>query len=238
MHSLYSTLAEWWPLFSPPADYADEAGYFLPLIVEHLRGRPATLLELGSGGGNTASHLKAAFTAVTLVDLSPGMLEVSRRLNPDCEHLEGDMRSVRLGRIFDVVFIHDAIDYMTTLGDLRSAITTAAIHCAPGGLVLLAPDHVRETFKPYTDHGGEDGEGRSIRYLEWTYDPDPNDHTSVSEFVILHREAGRDTVVEHDTHVFGLFPRADWLRLLAEAGLEATWHIDPFERCIFIARKP
>jgi hypothetical protein len=38
------------------------------------------------------------------------MLEVSRRLNPDCEHPPGDIRSVRLGRTFDVVFVHDAIE--------------------------------------------------------------------------------------------------------------------------------
>jgi len=47
-----------------------------------------------------------------LVDKSPGMLEVSRALNPECEHVEGDMRTVRLGREFDLVFVHDAVAYM------------------------------------------------------------------------------------------------------------------------------
>ena len=70
--------------------------------------RPGTLLELGSGGGNNASHLKARFNC-TLTDISPDMLALSRTLNPECEHLEGDMRTLRLGRTFDVVFIHDAI---------------------------------------------------------------------------------------------------------------------------------
>ena len=50
---------------------------------------PRTVLELGSGGGNNASHLKAQFR-MTLVDRSPGMLAVSRALNPECEHVEGD----------------------------------------------------------------------------------------------------------------------------------------------------
>ena len=80
-----------------------------------------TLLELGSGGGNNASHLKKHFQ-MTLVDLSPGMLEVSRKLNPECEHLQGDMRSVRLGRSFDAVFMHDAIAYMTSAEDLRKRL--------------------------------------------------------------------------------------------------------------------
>ena len=35
---------------------------------------------------------------MTLVDLSEEMLAVSRELNPECEHLQGDMRTLRLGR--------------------------------------------------------------------------------------------------------------------------------------------
>ena len=94
---MYNELAEWWPLLSPPAEYAEEAGIYQRALISHA-GRPLrTLLELGSGGGNNASHLKARFT-LTLVELSPGMLAVSRRLNPDCEHVQGDMRTVRLGR--------------------------------------------------------------------------------------------------------------------------------------------
>ena len=42
---------------------------------------------------------------MTLVDLSDGMLAVSRQLNPECEHHLGDMRTVRLGRTFDAVWV-------------------------------------------------------------------------------------------------------------------------------------
>jgi trans-aconitate methyltransferase len=79
-----------------------------------------------------AADPKARFSVV-LVDRSPGMLEVSRALNPECDHVEGDMRTVRLGRQFDCVFVHDAVCYMTTEADLRAAIETAYVHCAPGG---------------------------------------------------------------------------------------------------------
>ena len=76
------------------------------------------------------------------------MLALSRTLNPECEHLEGDMRTLRLGREFDVVFIHDAISYLTTEEDLRAAIETAAAHVRPGGVVILTPDATTEIFKP------------------------------------------------------------------------------------------
>ncbi len=118
---LYSDLASWWPLMSAPADYEEEAAFYQRLILEASKEPPVTLLELGSGGGNNASFLKARFEMV-LVEPSPGMLAVSQALNPEVPHVIGDMRSVRLGRVFDGVFVHDAVTYMLTESDLRRAI--------------------------------------------------------------------------------------------------------------------
>src|SRR5690606_36443634 len=132
--------------------------------------------ELGSGGGHNAVHLKDRFD-LTLVDLSAEMLAVSRNLNPECRHVQGDMRTIRLGTTFDAVFIHDGIDYMTTLDDLQQAVDTAFVHCRDGGLVVIASDHTREKFVDGdTDHDGHDGaDGRAVRLLEWTWDPNPDD---------------------------------------------------------------
>lgn len=238
MPKFYEELASWWHLLSAPAHYEEEAAFFLTLFSDITARQPATLLELGSGGGNNALYMKAAFSSVTLVDLSPQMLAVSRQLNPDCEHIEGDMRTVRLGRTFDAVFIHDAIGYMTTLDALREAIQTAYVHCKPGGMALFVPDDVRETFEPSTEHGGEDGEGRGIRYLEWSHAPDPDGTTFVSDYIFILREDGKPTVVEHEQHTFGLFPRDEWLRLMREIGFGAGYVIDSYERHVFTARKP
>mgnify|MGYP000896348732 FL=1 len=223
---MYEDLAEWWPLISPPADYAEEAALYTAAL-RAFGARPAwTLLELGSGGGNNASHMKGGFE-LTLVDPAPGMLAHSRALNPECEHAEGDMRTVRLGRTFDRVFIHDAICYMTTEADLRLALETAFVHCRPGGAALFAPDHVRETFHEGTDDGGADDGRRALRYLEWTWDPDPNDTAYTVDYAYILRDHDGTASVIHDRHVEGLFPRATWLRLLAEVGFEA--HRVPFE---------
>jgi SAM-dependent methyltransferase len=214
---LYTELADWWPLLSPPAEYEEEAAFYQKTLLEACHRPARTLLELGSGGGSNASHLTARFDMV-LVDRSPGMLAVSRRLNPDCEHVEGDMRTVRLGRQFDCVFVHDAICYMTTQEDLRQVMKTALVHCKPGGAALFAPDHVRETFLPSTEHGGSDADGRGLRYLMWTWDPDPSDSTYVADFAYLLRDRDGHVRVEYDRHVEGLFGRNDWLRLMTEAG--------------------
>jgi trans-aconitate methyltransferase len=158
---------------------------------------------------------------MTLVDLSEEMLEVSRRLNPECEHHRGDMRSVRLGRSFDAVFVHDAVDYMTTEADLRRAVETAFVHCRPGGLALFVPDRTAESFEAGADHGGSDAaDGRGVRFLDWVWDPDPDDTWVLTEYAFLLRDADGSVRVVHETHRTGLFSRDVWLRLLAGAGFE------------------
>lgn len=206
---------------SAPVDYAEEAAFYASRLRERARIPARSLLELGSGGGNNASHMKRAFDHVTLVDISPDMLQVSRTLNPECEHLVGDMRSIRLGRTFDCVFVHDAICYVTTLADLRRVIQSAHVHCRQGGATLLAPDYVVETFRAATSHGGHDGAGRGLRYLEWTWDPDPSDETYTVDYALLLREADGSIEVRHDRHVEGLFAVSDWLSALEESGFAA-----------------
>ncbi len=234
---LYSELAELWPIFSSPEEYREEAAHFDRVLTESCNPPPRTLLELGSGGGNNASHLKAHFE-MTLVDLSPQMLAVSRALNPECEHLDGDIRTVRLGRTFDAVFVHDAVCHMITDEDLSAVITTAFEHCRPGGVALFVPDEMRETFVPSTDHGGNDTAQVSVRYVQWTTDPDPSDTTILVDFGILLRDEQGDVRVVHERHTHGLFARSVWLRLLRKVGFKPTVVRDKHVRDLFLARRP
>ena len=238
----YGDLAPWWPLISAPDEYVEEAAF----VAELLAGAEPptrTVLELGSGGGNNAHHLQQRF-AMTLVDLSEQMLAVSRELNPDCEHLQGDMRTLRLGRSFDAVFVHDAIEYMTTEADLRAAVATAYEHCRPGGVAVLVPDDIAENFEPSTEHGGrDDADGRGVRYLSWSTDPDPADTTTTTEYAFLLRSPDGSVQVAHDTHTLGLFGRETWLRVLSEAGFEArsiaeVTSEDRLPREFFVGRRP
>ena len=233
---LYDELAAWWPVFSNPKEYRREAAHVIRLLRNACKPAPSTVLELGSGGGNSALYLKAHFD-MTLVDLSPQMLKVSRRLNPECAHIKGDIRRLRLGRTFDAVFVHDAICHMTTEADLRAAMQTAYEHCRPGGVALFVPDFVRETFVPGTDQGGSDAPRRSVRFLQWIVDPDPKDTTYVVDFAILLRDGRGHVRVAHDRHVLGLFPRATWLRLLRKSGFVAAVARDDEMREVFLGRR-
>jgi len=233
---MYSDLAAWWPLVSPPADYVEEAADLLPSLLAAPDAPPTTLLELGSGGGSLASQLKAHFR-LTLSDPSPQMLAVSRATNPECEHVEGDMRTLDLGRTFDLVLIHDAVMYMTTPDDLRAALATAARHCRPGGGIAVLPDSVTETFEPDANCGGFDApDGRGIRYLEWSWDPDPADTTIEVVYAFVLRHADGTVEATHEVHRNGLFPRADWSRWLRDAGFDISSRLDPWNRDVFTGR--
>ena len=150
------------------------------------------------------------------------MLAVSAELNPECAHRQGDMRTIRLGRTFDAVFVHDAVDYMTTEADLGQVMATAFAHCRPGGVAVFVPDCLAETFTADTGCGGGDGDdGRGARFLQWSYDPDPRDTWTLTDYVYLLRDRSGPVQVVHETHRLGLFGRPVWLRLLAGAGFEA-----------------
>ncbi len=168
---LYSDLAGWVHLLTAPAGYAEEAAFYSQQLIEACDQPPQTVLELGSGGGDNASHMKARFE-MTLTDLSPQMLQ------------------------------------------------------------------------PTADHGGHDGGGRGLRYLDWTWDPGPNDDTYTVDFAYLLREADGSVRVEYDKHIEGLFSCDAWLRLLYEAGFQAR--ALPFDHSeeesgsleVFLASKP
>ena len=234
---LYADLASWYPLVSPPSHYVEEAADLLPTILAVSSPAPRTLLELGAGSGSLAFHLKTHLT-LTLTDLSEDMLAHSRAVNPECEHIQGDMTTLDLGRTFDVVLIHDAIMYMTSPEMLKAAMATAARHCRPGSGVLFMPDCVTETFEPKTEHGGEDApDGRGLRYLQWDRDPDPTDNTIDVAYAFLLRERDGTMRVELDRHLEGLFRRASWLQWMQEAGFSAKSRIDPWRRDVFYGRR-
>ena len=94
MSKLYSDLASWWPLLSPPEEYTEEAVFYGGQLSQACAGELATILELGAGGGNNASHLKRRFD-MTLVDLSPAMVERVAN-DPSMLQLGGDKRDMTL----------------------------------------------------------------------------------------------------------------------------------------------
>lgn len=218
-YRLYGELAAWWPLISPPGEYTQEATFLAAALSSTAAIPVHDVLDLGSGGGHVAMHLKHRFT-LTLADISDEMLEVSRRLNPQCRHVLGDMRTMRLREQFDAVLTHDAIDYVTSQEDLAMVIATAFAHCRPGGIAVFVPDYVKDDFRPLTGGGGggEDGSGRKATFRERTWDPEPADDWVQAEYEFILREADGTVEVVKETHRLGVFSRETWRQLLVAAG--------------------
>lgn len=216
---LYKELADWWPLMSPHTEYKEEAALYLEIIRSY-HPDIKKAVEFGSGGGSNAFYLKRSF-AMTLTDLSADMLKVSEQLNPDCEHIQGDMRKLDLGSTFDLVFIHDAIMYFTNKTDLLEVMGNAKKHLNDSGILMIMTDHFKETFKPETDHGGIDNGKRGMRYLEWSYDRDPDDHVTETEYAYIMRDENGTIFREFDHSESGLFSMPEWEGMLKEAGFQA-----------------
>jgi SAM-dependent methyltransferase len=216
---MYSDLAWLWPVLSPWEDYVEEGEFIAAAVREHSRIEPRTLLHMGCGGGHNDYTLKKHF-AVTGVDISPGMLALARSLNPEVEYLEGDMRSVRLGRAFDAVIILDSIGYMLSEEELRQALATAHEHLKPGGAFLTVIDWNPETFVQNMTRAWTRVRGDvELTFVENYYDPDPGDSTYECTFIYLIREKGK-LRIETDRHSCGIYPMDTWRRSMRATGFD------------------
>lgn len=218
---IYTELADWFPLLTPPSEYRDEASALYALMRDTAVAPLDAVLELGSGGGHVASHLTGHVT-MTLVDREPSMLALSSRLNPGVEHVVGNMFTVRLGRKFDAVLVHDAASHVLTEGEARALARTAATHLRSGGVAVICPDHVADTFAPAVEHGGVDAPdgSRKLRYAQRTHDPDPTDGMYVADLTLELTDAAdaEPARTVTDALVLGMLSRETWLDAFTRAG--------------------
>ena len=212
----YNDLAWTEDWLTDPAEYEDEVTAYVELIKQFASKPPLTLLHMGCGAGGHDWLFKQSFT-VTGIDLSLGMLDKARATHPDIEYLEGDMRTLRLKRLFDAVVIPDSIDYMASLADLQQAINTAVKHLKTGG-VLLVVGKTEETFQNNNFAYSGEKNGVQVTLLENNYINTFRPNTYEATLVYLIRRQGELTIYT-DHHVLGLFALAKWDKVFNDAGL-------------------
>ena len=216
---LYGDLAWTWPIISPPDDYVAEVEQFCKVMWEHSQIEVQALLHLGCDGGHHDYTLKKHFQ-VTGVDVSPAMLALAKRLNPEVTYSLGDMRSLRLGKAFDAVVLPDSVNYMLTEEDLRAAFATAFMHLRPGGVLCtcaeVTVDRFQQNRTQCSTYSQSDVE---IAFIENFYDPDPTDTAYEMTFVYLIRRGGH-LEIETDRHLCGIFRLETWRALLQDVGFD------------------
>lgn len=143
--TVFAGYSRYYDLLYRDKDYNAEALYISQLIKTHAP-EATSIMEIGCGTGAHAAELAAMGYSVDGVDMSAGMLEAadvrSRDLAPDIQSklcfTQGDARSVRLGRKFDVVIsLFHVMSYQTSNEDLAAAFQTAKDHLEPGGIFVF-----------------------------------------------------------------------------------------------------
>jgi len=227
---LYHDLSWTWHIISKPEDYKEEGRLITDKIRQYEKLKTKTLLDIGCGGGNMDWVLKNEFD-ITSFDISENMINNARSLNPEIEYHVGDMRTMRLDRKFDAVMIHDAINYMTTLDDLKAAFVTAYEHLEDNGLIIVYAEQWPENFKQnYIRSQNEKKDNIEITFIEHYYDPNPDDTTYEGTFIYLIRRDG-ELETHFDRHLLGIFPLDTWRESLRSTGFEL--HEDKFTHSEF-----
>lgn len=143
--SVFAEYSRYYDLLYRDKNYRGEAGFVSDLIRIHAP-QASSVLELGCGTGRHAELLAADGFIVHGIDRSEGMLAKARKrrgglsdeLADRLEFSAGDVRTVRLGKKFDVVIsLFHVMSYMSTNQDLSLFFASAREHLVPGGLFLF-----------------------------------------------------------------------------------------------------
>ena len=236
---LYTDLAWLWPMWGDATEYEDYCRHVTGLIRQYARRPVTTLLDIGCGGGKNVLNLKQEFT-VTGLDLSPTMLAQAKELNPDCNFVHSDMRTFRLDQAFDAILMDDAISYMNCREDFEAAFRTAYAHLNSGGILVVTPDVMLDTFQQNkTTVTPSTREGLEVVFIENIYDPDPADEQYETTILYLIRYHGR-LRIETDHWTLGIFSLDTWRNVLSETGFdlhEGRYNLDGDEYTMFACVK-
>ena len=108
----------------------------------YLRRPPRSILDVGCGTGRDLDSLSRECADCWGVDVLPEMIAFAKLKRPHLHLAVGDMRTVRLGRTFDVILcMGSVLMYALTNEDVAGTLDTVAAHAYPGTLLILDLDN-------------------------------------------------------------------------------------------------
>lgn len=138
--SVFNEYARYYDLLYRDKDYKGEAEYVHGLIQSHSPGA-RSILNLGCGSGRHDRELVQNGYEITGVDLSEEMLASARNAAQHIsalDYVQGDVRTIRLERSFDVVIsLFHVMSYQATNDELMAAFEAASCHLKPGGIFVF-----------------------------------------------------------------------------------------------------
>ena len=216
---MFDKAPELYDLFYEEKDYHGEAARVRELALARVPGA-RTLLDVACGTGTHLEYLRRWFE-VEGVDLDPGLLDVARRRLPHAPLHVGDMRTMDLGRTFDVVTcLFSSIGYVVTIDGLHEAVAAMARHMEPHGVLFVEPWLSPDRFDPSRPAQMKVVERDGFQAVR-TNSSRVEGNRSILEFHYLVTRAGS---VEHmtETHTLGLFTEEEHRGAFEAAGLNAA----------------
>ena len=146
------------------ADYDRIAREYARRLYNELEGKPldrdllrrfaaatngrGPVCDMGCGPGQVARFLRGQAAEVFGLDLSPGMIDEARKLNPEIEFREGNMLALPLkdGELAGIAAFYAIVNLAAEL--LPTVFGEMARVLAPGGLLLLAFHAGGEALRP------------------------------------------------------------------------------------------
>lgn len=138
-NTVFKDYSRYYNVLYKEKDYQGEVNYIDALIRKYADGPVQTIIDLGCGTGKHDRFLAEKGYQITGVDLSEDMLAIARQSGiAGAGFYQGDIRSVRLDKKFDVVLsLFHVISYQLSGQDLQQAFNTAKEHLKPGGIFIF-----------------------------------------------------------------------------------------------------
>ncbi len=213
-------------------DWDGEMDFYRELA-KAAKGRGGSVLEVACGTGRVSIRLAEEGVPVVGTDLDAAMLEVARSKSAKVRWMEGDMRTLELGRTFGLIIIPGhSFQLMLTPEDQVKALDTFKHHLEPGGTLVIHLDHQSVDWLGdlLGDLGGKfeqgknvihPGTGHSIRKSNaWTYEPSTQTATVITRWVEIDQDNSVIQTWERKPMALHCIFRFEMEHLLARTGFE------------------
>lgn len=202
-------------------DYDEEAALVAQQVRQLLPGA-SSLLDVACGTGAHLGAFARLFTRVEGLELSEAMLVAARAGRRDIHIREGDMRTFRTGRSYDVVTcMFGSIGYLVTTDELDAALRRFTAHLNPGGVVAIDPWWFPETYiDGYVSGSVVECDGSTVARVSLSH-REANASRMIVHYVVARPGVGVSHFVEN--HRISLFSRAQYETAFRTAGLSVRY---------------
>ncbi len=134
---LYGKYAKYYDKIYEKFDLEKESDFIKRVADKHKSSEGYLLLDVACGTGRHVEFLKNYYNILG-VDISPEMLRIAESKFPEVEFILGDMKKLDIEEKFDVVLcMFSAVNYNTTIEELKTTITSFYNHLKNGGILIF-----------------------------------------------------------------------------------------------------